>query len=188
MVPVPDTRYADVRDQIASLGIRQGDDPILREQAQRLLLPDEADRAKRTLDELLDTIKRLKQVHRFTNGVGLAAPQVGHSVAIAVVRPVGEYPIRLINPRVVSASRKIERHYEGCLSFFDFRGLVPRPVSLVVESSDLRGRLSTKEYRGTVARLVAHEIDHLHGRLYTDLLGDTADLIDISDYRTRRWD
>ena len=144
--------------------------------------------AKQILDQLLATIRELKSVHHFTNGVGLAAPQIGHSLSIAVVRPVGNYPVRLINPRVVSVSSESDVRYEGCLSFFDYRGLVRRPVSVVVEFADLRGRTVVREYHGGLARLVAHEVDHLYGTLYVDLIGNEQDLVDISVYHSRRWD
>jgi peptide deformylase len=187
MIPIPDTRHEDIRSQIASLGILQGDDPILREQARRLALPDEVDLVKSVLDELLSTIRQLRGIHRFTNGVGLAAPQIGRSLSIAVVRPIGNYPVRLINPRIVSVSSETDIQYEGCLSFFDYRGLVRRPRSLVVECADLRGRVIQREYHGAVARLVAHEVDHLNGRLYVDLIGHERDLVDVSVYNSRRW-
>jgi peptide deformylase len=187
MIPIPDTRHEDIRAQIASLGILQGDDPILREEAHRVVLPDEVELAKHVLDELMSTIRRLRGLHRFTNGVGLAAPQIGRSLSIAVVRPVGNYPVRLINPRIVSVSSQTDVQYEGCLSFFDYRGLVRRPTSLTVECADLRGKTTLREYRGGLARLVAHEVDHLYGRLYVDLIGDERDLVDVSVYNSRRW-
>ncbi len=187
MIPIPDPIHVDIRAQIADLGIRQGDDPVLRAVARRLELPHETEYVKDLVNHLLDTIRRVRSLHRFTNGVGLAAPQIGRSVAVAVVRPVSALPIRLINPRVVSASSDADLQYEGCLSFFDYRGLVSRPTSLVVEYEDLRGRTMSREYHGATARLVAHEIDHLNGKLYVDLMTSSTDLVDVSVYNSRRW-
>jgi peptide deformylase len=187
MIPIPDPIHDDIRTQISDLGILQGDDPALRAVARRVELPGESDFVKELVDQLLETIRRVRRVHRFTNGVGLAAPQIGHSVAVAVVRPVAELPVRLLNPRIVSTSRDTELQYEGCLSFFDYRGLVRRPTSLVVEHEDLRGRVVSREYHGATARLIAHEIDHLNGTLYVDLMTSSSDLLDVSSYNSRRW-
>lgn len=187
MIPIPEVHHEDVRRRLAHLGIVQGDDPILRQPSRRLSLPHEMSLARSILDELLDTIKNLRHVHRFNNGVGISAPQIGHSLAVALVRPINNYPIRLLNPRITSTSRRKVVEYEGCLSFFDYRGRVPRPASIVVESVDLRGRSITRRYEGQIARLVAHEVDHLHGKLYVDLMSNKADLIDISAYKSQRW-
>ncbi len=74
----------------------------------------------------------------------------------------------LLNPRIVQESARREERYEGCLSFFDVRGMVPRPVAIRVEYHDPQGTCYVASFNGTLARLIAHEIDHLHGTLYTD--------------------
>jgi peptide deformylase len=187
MVPVPEASHPDVRSQLAELGVRQADDPVLRLKARRLALPEETERVRGVLQSLLDVITKLQALHDFTNGVGLAAPQVGQSLALAVVRPVGALPIRLINPSVVECSTDKTLEFEGCHSFFDYRGRVPRPQWIRVESTDLDGCVLTQRYEGSIARLVAHEIDHLYGTLYVDLLPSETDLVDISTYNSHRW-
>ncbi len=87
----------------------------------------------------------------------------------------------MINPRVVSASRKTEVKFEGCLSFFDFRGEVRRPTTVTVEYQDLRGQVHQRELEGDGARLALHEIDHLEGRLYIDLMTQRARLIEADE-------
>jgi peptide deformylase len=76
-----------------------------------------------------------------------------------------------------------DEQYEGCLSFFDVRGVVNRPLTIHVEHQDLDGtRRITIFDRGT-ARLVAHEIDHLNGILYTDRMVPGRVPIPVSEYR-----
>nr|WTC07086.1 peptide deformylase [Streptomyces anthocyanicus] len=72
---------------------------------------------------------RIASVHTFAKGMGIAAPQIGIRRAAAVVQPAepGAGAIVLLNPRVIAASQETDDPYEGCLSFFDVRGLVPRP-------------------------------------------------------------
>ena len=69
----------------------------------------------------------------------------------------------LLNPRVVDASAETDEQYEGCLSFFDVRGLVPRPLRIDVEHARLGRHPRITSFEHGMARLVAHEIDHLRG-------------------------
>ena len=98
------------------------------------------------------------------------------------VRTAAGETITLINPVVIEETPSDEQ-YEGCLSFFDVRGIVNRPHTLHVEHQDLDGhRRITIFDRGT-ARLVAHEIDHLNGILYTDRMEPGRETIPVSEYR-----
>jgi peptide deformylase len=74
----------------------------------------------------------------------------------------------LFNPVVVGESADHDIQYEGCLSFFDVRGQVPRPLRLEVEQTSLTGERTVTVFTNALARLVAHEIDHLNGRTYLD--------------------
>nr|WP_241678900.1 peptide deformylase [Streptomyces lasalocidi] len=102
----------------------------------------------------------------------MAAPQLTRPVtrAAAVVQPAesGAGPIVLLTPRVTDVSGESDEQYEGCLSFFDVRGQVPRPLRITVETTSLNGATVTTVYQRGLARLVQHEIDHLDGLLYTD--------------------
>lgn len=73
----------------------------------------------------------------------------------------------LLNPRIVRQSEQTDEQYEGCLSFFDVRGRVPRSLWLEVEHVNLAGERRANTFERALARLAAHEIDHLYGRLYT---------------------
>ena len=81
-----------------------------------------------------------------------------------------------------TASAETDEQFEGCLSFFDERGLVARPLQLTVESARLTGERIRVTYEQAVARLVAHEVDHLDGRLYTDRMPAGAPLVPVTQY------
>ncbi len=136
-------------------------DPVLREPAKRVPLIDSA--VLRLIDDMVDTM-------RASEGAGLAAPQVGVSLRVVVVEVPGEEPLALINPEVVK--KKGERVVEeGCLSVPGYRGEVKRAVTVKVKARNKDG----KEIRVTatddlLAQALEHEIDHLDGRLYVDLV------------------
>jgi peptide deformylase len=76
-----------------------------------------------------------------------------------------------------------DEQYEGCLSFFDVRGLVPRPLVLHVEHQDIDGQRRITIFDRGTARLVAHEVDHLNGVLYTDRMTSGRAPIPVSEHR-----
>jgi peptide deformylase len=110
-----------------------------------------------------------------SNGVGLAAPQVGVLKRIVVIDVTGEDPLCLINPRIVETSGE-QSGYEGCLSVPGKTGIVTRPsyVKCVALDRDMK----PTEVEGTelLARCICHELDHLDGKLYVDMVeGDLMD-------------
>lgn len=137
-------------------------DPILRKRARRV--PAVHDPA---LQQLVDDMSETMQAAR---GVGLAAPQVGHSLRLAVIG-IPEQPLLvLVNPRVLrrAGKRQVE---EGCLSVPGYVGTVTRSLKVWVQATDRTGA----EYRlpgatGLLAQALEHEIDHLNGILYLDHL------------------
>jgi peptide deformylase len=166
-----------------SLGVVQSDDPILHRAAKPFQLPDETEDAKRVMAELMSAAKRVAHAHTFGKGMGLAANQIGIDRAAAIVFPPGtDDVIMLLNPRMLDTGERHDEQYEGCLSFFDVRGLVPRPLVLQVEHQDFNGARKITIFERGVARLVAHEIDHLHGTLYTDRLPPGTEAIPIEQY------
>ncbi len=124
-----------------SLNIIQEGDPVLAEVAWPFDLPGEADDARRVVANLVSSLERVSQVHSFTKGMGLAAPQIGIGRAAAVVRAPGGETITLLNPRICDESAEADERYEGCLSFFDVRGMVPRPLSIEVEHQGIDGKV-----------------------------------------------
>lgn len=166
-----------------TIGIVQDDDPALRQPARPLDLPAEADDARRVVAQLHSTMDRVAAVHTFSKGMGLAAPQVGINRAVAIVRTPDGQTITLLNPRVIEESTDTDEQYEGCLSFFDVRGTVPRPIVLHVEHQDTDGARHIAAFDHGLARLVAHEIDHLTGTLYTDRMRPGVGPIPVDEYR-----
>jgi peptide deformylase len=172
-------------DVMRDLGIIQETAPILAQAADRLNLPREAVLANTIVDDLTTAMQRVSQVHSFAKGMGIAAPQLAIAKRVAIVQPpgTGAEPIVLLNPQIVACSDEQDEQYEGCLSFFDVRGLVPRPLGIVVESTTLTGELTTREYRDGIARLIQHEIDHLDGILYTSRMLAGVEPIPVGQYR-----
>lgn len=181
----PAARAAPERpsETMRALGIVQKGDPLLHKPARRFVLPDEAEDARRVIAELNAAAERVAQVHTFGKGMGLAAPQIGIDRAAAIVRtPAGE-SITLLNPVIIESGSATDEQYEGCLSFFDVRGQLPRSLVIHVEHTDIDGVTKITAFRRGVARLVAHEVDHLHGRLYVDQMRPGTRLIPVERYR-----
>ena len=163
------------------LPIVHAGEPVLRQRA-RALSPQEI-RSK----EIQKLIGHMRETMRGAPGVGLAAPQIGLSLQLAVIEDRKEYhkevsveqlalrerrPVPfhvVINPRIQSAQDgQTVEFFEGCLSLPGFFALVPRSHSVRVECLDHRGKSKTIEASGWYARILQHEIDHLGGHLYID--------------------
>ncbi|MFF0451478.1 peptide deformylase [Streptomyces sp. NPDC004609] len=170
--------------QMRDLGVVQEGAAILTTPARPFNLPSERDEAEHIVDELFAALNRISQVHPFAKGMGIAAPQIGIGRAAAVVQPPGDAPaIILLNPRITAHAEASDEQYEGCLSFFDVRGLVPRPLEITVETTALSGETAATVYEHGLARLIHHEIDHLDGLLYTAHMRAGATPIPVEEYR-----
>ena len=101
-------------------------------------------------------------------GVGLAAPQVGILKRIVVI-DVGQGPIVLINPEILETSGE-QTGDEGCLSVPGMAGQVTRPNYVKVKALDVNMNEQIYEGEGLLARAFCHEIDHLDGKMYTELV------------------
>lgn len=182
----------DVRpsQQMRDLGVVQHGAGILAEPARAFTLRAERDEAERITNELFAAMERIDQVHSFAKGMGIAAPQIGIGRSAAVVQPPGDAPaVILLNPRITDRSDELDEQYEGCLSFFDVRGLVPRPLKITVETTALTGQTVTTVYEHGLARMIHHAIDHLDGLLYTARMRTGVDPIPVEEYRLtgRAW-
>jgi peptide deformylase len=177
----------DVRpsQRMRDLGVVQDGAGILADPARAFDLPTEREEAERIVDELFAAMERIGQVHPFAKGMGIAAPQIGIARSAAIVQPAGpDTPaIVLLNPRITERSEDADEQYEGCLSFFDVRGMVPRPLKITVETTALNGSTVTTLYERGLARLVHHEIDHLDGLLYTARMRPGVEPIPVEEYR-----
>ncbi len=162
---------------MAVLPIVKLGDPILRKKARRISMDELAsEEMQRFIDDLIETMKA-------ANGAGLAAPQVGHSVAIAAVHVQDNprYPYKpnvpltvFVNPTITPLTDETEMLYEGCLSVPDLRGRVPRVMRIRVEAVDRHGAPLDFEARGLTAGTYQHEFDHLEGRLFVDRVADPS--------------
>ena len=163
-------------------------DPLLRRKAKRVTKAYLASREFRVLE------RDLIQTMRSAGGVGLAAPQVGVPLRVAVMemhptelRPglAQKGPLTIVNPRIVDYGTRIASAWEGCLSFSPLRGRVPRPTAVTVEYQTSDGEIVRESATGLWARIFQHEIDHLNGILYVDRVTDTRSYMELSEYRKR---
>ncbi|MFF0578059.1 peptide deformylase [Streptosporangium saharense] len=168
-----------------ALGVVQQGADILTRPAVPFDLPAEHEVASAVVDRLLAAANQISRVHAFAKGMGLAAPQIGIARAAAIILPAGgdSAPIILLNPVVTEVSEETDEQYEGCLSFFDVRGMVPRPLHLDIEHSTYDGHQTITRFDNGLARLVAHEVDHLCGRLYTSRMRPCVQPIPVEEYR-----
>jgi peptide deformylase len=133
-----------------------------------------------------ELIEHMRETMRNAPGVGLAAPQVGVRLQLAVIEDREEYlkkltPAQLserqrrpipfqviINPRIISADSTGLEFFEGCLSVAGYSAIVPRARAVTVEYRDEHAESKRVEAVGWYARILQHEIDHLAGVLYVD--------------------
>ena len=109
---------------------------------------------------------------RASDGIGLAAPQVGHSVKLIVINLEKNDipPFALYNPKVKKKGvRKLEIE-EGCLSLPGIYGQVRRPKKVTIEAQNTSGQTIVITDDGWISRVAQHEIDHINGRLIIDLV------------------
>ena len=163
------------------LKIVQAGDPVLRQGARPLSPAEIVDR------EIQGLIGRMRQVMYDAPGVGLAAPQVGFSLQLAVIEDREEYhkdatpqhlaererrPVAfhaIINPKITEVSDEMMAEFhEGCLSLPGYTAIVARARRVRVECLDEHAQPRVIEAAGWYARILQHEIDHLQGTLYID--------------------
>ncbi|HCH69621.1 MAG TPA: peptide deformylase [Colwellia sp.] len=137
-------------------------------------------------DECQQLINQMMLAVSEAGGVGIAAPQIHHSVRIFIMcsKPNPRYPdaplmvpTAIINPEILHYSSHKEKDWEGCLSVPSMRGLVPRHTHITVRYFDQQGNVQQNELTGFIARIFQHELDHLNGLTFIDQLESTKDLI-----------
>ena len=115
--------------------------------------------------KLAELLEDMKETLADANGAGLAAPQVGILRQVCVV-DAGDGPIELVNPEIIATEGE-QNGEEGCLSYPGEYGLVKRPMKVTVRAQDRQGNWFERTGEGLCARAFCHEIDHLHGVLFT---------------------
>ena len=162
------------------LKIVQSGEPVLRAPARQLT------REEILGEEIQRLIRDMQETMRDAPGVGLAAPQVGVGLQLAVIEdreellsslPAEELaekerkavPLHvIINPEITLLGDDTADFYEGCLSLSGFSAVVPRARRVRVAYLDEHGEPQSVEASGWYARILQHEIDHLRGTLYID--------------------
>ena len=158
--------------------------PVLRMESRRVSPESLASAStQKFIDDMLETMVEYY-------GVGLAAPQIHESLAIAVIEsngPRGTIPMTvLVNPEVTVLDDELIEDWEGCLSIPDFRGLVPRWRKLRVDALDRKGKKIKITAEGFFARVIQHEFDHLMGKVYLDRMPDLKTLTHLPEFQ-RYW-
>lgn len=165
---------------------KQFGNPVLRQQA-RLLSLD-----KITSQEIQGLIANMKHTLKMCKyGVGLAAPQVGKSVALSVIgiKPTPTRPelkrqnLVIINPKIVNTYGKEVPMWEGCISGPEMYAQVSRYKKVRLKWFDEQGKQHEKDFDGFMAHVLQHEVDHLHGILFVDRVEDSKSYMTFSEYK-----
>ena len=180
------------------LKIVQAGDPVLREQSRPLTRKEISSPSTQLLIEMMRTTMREAP------GVGLAAPQIGKSIQLAVIEDRAEYLNRLsadalaeyqraaipfhviINPKLTILDKSPATFFEGCLSVEGYQAIVDRALNVRVECRNERGEEVTINAHGWYARILQHEIDHLNGKLYIDRMKTRT--LTTTENMLRFWD
>jgi peptide deformylase len=162
------------------MNIVQAGTPVLRTVARAL------DARQIASQDIASLIEAMRETMHAAPGVGLAAPQVGLSLQLAVIEDREEYqrevaasqlvererrPVPfhvIINPRITERSGGPLEFFEGCLSLSGYTAVVPRARAVRVECLNQKGEQQVIQASGWYARILQHEIDHLLGTLYID--------------------
>lgn len=136
-------------------------DPILRKKAKEISLKEIS------AGQLARLVSAMGKTMIKTDGAGLAAPQVGKSIRLAVVNSKDGI-ICLINPKITRKSWAKELDQEGCLSIPGVFGKVRRHKKIFLTYYDQTGKKVKRSAQGLMARVMQHEIDHLDGILFID--------------------
>lgn len=165
--------------------------PILREPAKKLRASEV------NSNEVQDLIANMREtLDRKKYGIGLAAPQVGKSMSLSVIRirPTKLRPntpkekwadLVIINPEIIKHYGKKQQMYEGCISLPGVFAKVPRYKKVRLNYLDEKGRQQEKDFEGFIAHIIQHETDHLNGVLYVDRVSDSKSYMSEVEYRKR---
>ena len=165
--------------------------PVLRQKARQLAKGEIlAGEAKALITDLRHTLMMKKY------GIGLAAPQVGQSVALSVIciRPTKTRPnlpkskwaeLVIINPKIIKTYGRKKQMWEGCISLSDVFAKVPRYKKIQLEYLDESGVKRVKTFEGLLAHVIQHEVDLLHGILFPDIVTQPRTYMSGPEYRKR---
>ena len=145
---------------MALLNIIKEGDPILRKQSRPI---------EEITPRILTLLDDMKETMHAANGCGLAAVQVGILRSVVIIEVEEGKLYEMINPRIVFRAGHQEAE-EGCLSVPDKWGVTNRPARVTVRYTDREGKEHDLRGEGLLARAICHELDHLDGKLFTDVV------------------
>ena len=125
---------------------------------------------KKISPALLQTLKemvKLTKTFKEPEGVGLASTQVGLDQRFFVAKNGPKF-MMVVNPKIISTSKRTKKYFEGCLSTPNIWGEVKRHTIIKVSYQDQEGKIITQSLKGVLAWIFQHEIDHLEGILFQD--------------------
>ena len=159
------------------------------------ILRKKAKKVKNIFDEnIQELISDMQTSLKENDGVGLAAPQVFHSLQIMIIsshanarypKAPNLEPMVMINPKVVKTSKKKQIDWEGCLSIPSIRAKVPRHEKITVKYTTQNNVKKRVKLKGFVARVFQHEYDHLKGLVFLDQIVSSKDIISEEIYFKR---
>ncbi len=143
--------------------------------------------------EFQTLIVDMKDSMNHYGGIGLAAPQIGVNLKIAIIDlspdnerypSMGNFPFTIfVNPKISVVKNELQGFWEGCLSIPGLKGYVERPSSIKINYLDETGNEKIMEASGFLATVIQHELDHLDGVLYIDKIRDTTKLTFQEEYQ-----
>lgn len=170
----------DITEALVGVGVIQDPAPVLEKVADQI--SDFENEAPIIEKKLRSAIAEISCLYDFRNGIGIAAPQLGISKRAILFGCNSENLKFLANPEIVPVSEQLDYKFEGCMSFWAFRGLVPRFSEIKMIGYDVSGHKKEMILSGTLARMAQHECDHLDGILYTQRMDKNEKLVTISEY------
>lgn len=117
--------------------------------------------------ELVEIANQMYKVMRESNGIGLAANQVGLDMSLLVLEDEGKM-LAIFNPVILQRSKDLEYSSEGCLSFKGLIRIIKRPIEVTVKYRDIHNKMQYRVVKGLMARALIHEFEHLNGKLMID--------------------
>lgn len=138
-------------------------------------------------DELVDLLENMYETMLVHDGVGIAAPQVGKNLRIAVIEVEEDERFELINPEIIE-QRGETIDVEGCLSIPHVYGTVKRAEEITVRYFDREGDEMEIQAFGYLARVFQHEIDHLNGTLFIDKMIEQIPEEELENYMEEHQD
>jgi peptide deformylase len=156
-------------------------DPVLRQISRPVDIQNRAT-VEPIWNELELRLDEIRNLHHFSNCAGLSAIQLGISIRMAVVWTPQTGYLHIANPEILEYSAQITSEFEGCLSFFDVRGHVRRPSSILLRYLQKDFSEREESFSSWTSRIIQHEVDHMNGIVYTDRMHPNESTIPYEDF------